>query len=140
MYLYLICFYWCYQYMHDYIILAIRERNSFLMVYSVTNKISFQECAPLYEKITRIKKKDYFSLILVGNKSDVSNDVRQVTFDEGKQLAQEFECPFYETSAKTGDGVREVFEEIVREIKKKRPSKPIKRNNNVCSCNDCIIL
>lgn len=41
---------------------------------------------------------------------------RQVTYDEGKAYAEEQSLLFFETSAKTGAGVQDVFESIARNI------------------------
>ena len=40
---------------------------------------------------------------------------RQVRREEGCRLAQQWGCPFYETSAKSKTNVDELFAEIVRE-------------------------
>lgn len=45
--------------------------------------------------------------ILVGNKSDL--DSRKVTTEAGQALAERFGMAFFETSAKTGEGVEEAF-------------------------------
>ena len=52
-------------------------------------------------------------IILVGSKCDLSDD-REVPTDEGKALAQKWNCPGFETSAKTRVNVDEVFTELVR--------------------------
>mmetsp|Transcript_86877 Transcript_86877/g.106558 ORF Transcript_86877/g.106558 Transcript_86877/m.106558 type:complete len:198 (+) Transcript_86877:85-678(+) len=119
----------------------IRESDAFLLVYSITNKRTLEHCQTLYKKIKRNKENRYIALVLVGNKSDLPKDVRQVTYDEGKKVATKLgNAKFYETSAKTGDGVRQAFEEVVREMKKAPSPKPIKPNNNGGLCKDCIIL
>ena len=58
----------------------------------------------------------YFS-VLVGNKCDLDSN-RQVTFEQGKALAQEWGVPFVETSAKTKIRNVDCFHEIVRQIRK----------------------
>ena len=120
----------------------IRESDAFLLVYSITDKRTLQHCYELYTKIKRNKDTKYIALVLVGNKSDLPDDVRQVTYDEGKKVATKLgNAKFYETSAKTGDGVRQAFEEVVREMKNilsQQPPEPIKPNGGPCK--DCIIL
>ena len=36
--------------------------------------------------------------------------------EEGKEMAEKFGCRFLETSAKTGEGVKELFEDLGIEI------------------------
>jgi GTPase SAR1 family protein len=54
--------------------------------------------------------------VLVGNKCDME-DKRQVSYDQGKKLADEWGCPFLETSAKTKINNEECFYQVVREIR-----------------------
>lgn len=54
-------------------------------------------------------------MILVGNKVDLEGE-REVSSGEGKALAQDWSCPFMETSAKNKGSVDELFAEIVRQM------------------------
>jgi GTPase KRas protein len=56
-------------------------------------------------------------MVLVGNKCDLETD-RQVSSEEGKDLAKNFGCQFIETSAKQRIHVDEAFFEVVRDIRK----------------------
>lgn len=42
---------------------------------------------------------------------------RQVSYDQGKELAQSFGIPFFETSAKEGTNIAEAFTTIAKQIK-----------------------
>jgi len=64
-----------------------------------------------------VKDKDYFPIIIVANKCDLEGD-RQVSTQEGKELAKSFGCKFIETSAKQKINVDEAFYELVREIRR----------------------
>jgi GTPase SAR1 family protein len=55
--------------------------------------------------------------ILVGNKNDKED--REVKTEDGQELANQFNMPFLETSAKSAAGVQEAFEMMTQEIKKK---------------------
>ena len=46
--------------------------------------------------------------MLIGNKCDM-NDRRQVTFEEGLELAQQYKIPFIEGSAKSGENIDLTF-------------------------------
>ena len=61
---------------------------------------------------------DNISRILVGNKCDLEEN-RQVTSDEGKELAEHYNVRFLETSAKECKNVEEAFTLMTREIKSK---------------------
>ncbi|XP_009465338.1 PREDICTED: ras-related protein Rap-2a-like [Nipponia nippon] len=54
-------------------------------------------------------------VILVGNKVDLESE-REVSSSEGRALAEEWGCPFMETSAKSKTMVDELFAEIVRQM------------------------
>ena len=56
------------------------------------------------DQIVRLKGGENVPMILVGNKCDVY-DEREVSQDEGQQMADRWHCPFYETSAKTRHNV-----------------------------------
>eukprot|EP01089_Gocevia_fonbrunei_P001797 TRINITY_DN116_c0_g1_i1.p1 TRINITY_DN116_c0_g1~~TRINITY_DN116_c0_g1_i1.p1 ORF type:complete len:198 (+),score=47.56 TRINITY_DN116_c0_g1_i1:140-733(+) len=94
-----------------------RTGQGFLCVYSIISKKSFMELPALRDKILRIKESRKVPLVLVGNKCDLEGD-REVTFDEGQELAKNFGCPFYEASAKNHINVDEAFRDLVREVRK----------------------
>lgn len=48
--------------------------------------------------------------MIVGNKSDLQN--RAVSFEEGNELANQYKCPFFETSSKEGTNVKQVIESL----------------------------
>lgn len=54
--------------------------------------------------------------LLVGNKADIE-DKRQVSFEEGKELADSLGITFLETSAKTSQNVETSFVKMAKEIK-----------------------
>lgn len=53
--------------------------------------------------------------MLVGNKFDL-DDIRAVSVDEGKSLAEEHGLFFMETSAKDSTNVKTAFELVIKEI------------------------
>jgi len=55
-----------------------RTGEGFLLVYSITSRQSFEEILTFQQQILRVKDKDYFPIIIVGNKCDLNHD-RQVT-------------------------------------------------------------
>jgi Ras-related protein Rab-8A len=59
---------------------------------------------------------DVVDVALVGNKNDCDATERVITKTMGEQLAKNFNVPFYETSAKTGDGVDAAFLGVARYV------------------------
>ena len=62
-------------------------------------------------------------IILIGNKNDL-NEQREISYDEGKNLADDQKIPFFETSAKDNvginDAIRTITEDIINENKKEK--------------------
>ncbi|KAL8718796.1 MAG: hypothetical protein Q9225_004106 [Loekoesia sp. 1 TL-2023] len=55
-----------------------RTGEGFLLVYSITSRQSFEEILTFQQQILRVKDKDYFPIIIVGNKCDLDAE-RQVS-------------------------------------------------------------
>ena len=88
-------------------------RNSSLaiIVYSIDKKNSFKDIN-LWIKEIRLNSSPDIKIVLIGNKSDLDKD-RQVSYEEGKKYLDDDEVlKFFETSAKTGENIKKLFEEI----------------------------
>lgn len=94
-----------------------RTGEGFLLVYSIDSRQSFEEIRVFQQQILRVKDKDFFPIIVVGNKCDLEHE-RVVSREEGMHLARQFGCRFMETSAKQRINVEESFYELVREIRR----------------------
>ena len=88
-----------------------------VLVYDISNRETFEHISNWIEDCTAQSPKTVF-MILVGNKSDLINN-RQVSFEEGKEMAKNNNMMFFETSAKTGENVNNIFEESAKEINNK---------------------
>jgi len=117
---------------------AIREGNGFLMVYSITSKLSFQDIDDIYARIDRIKEDEMsnISIVVAANKCDLEES-RQVTKSEGLILAKRLNAKYFETSAKTFINVNDCFEEIIRSLRKTDGSP---NDNNTQGNSDCDIV
>ncbi|EGR34493.1 Rab8-family small gtpase, putative [Ichthyophthirius multifiliis] len=88
-----------------------------IMTYSINDKESFNN-VEIWMKQIREQADSNVQKILIGNKCDLEAE-RQVTFYEGKSLADTFGIKFYETSAKNNINVYDAFIDICRDIKEK---------------------
>lgn len=59
-----------------------RTGEGFLLVYSITSRPSFEEIYTFQQQILRVKDRDYFPIIVVGNKCDLESE-RQVSTEGG---------------------------------------------------------
>ncbi|KAF9882973.1 hypothetical protein FE257_004377 [Aspergillus nanangensis] len=99
--------------------------HGYIIVYSVASRQSFDMVRVIRDKILNHLGADYVSLVVVGNKSDLKNEQRQVSSDEGRQLGEEFHCAFTEASARLGYNVDRAFELMIGEIEKSQnPAQP----------------
>ena len=57
-----------------------RTGEGFLLVYSITSQQSFEEIKTFQQQILRVKDKDYFPMIVVGNKCDLDGE-REVSVE-----------------------------------------------------------
>ncbi|ODQ82106.1 hypothetical protein BABINDRAFT_174681 [Babjeviella inositovora NRRL Y-12698] len=101
-----------------------RTGEGFLLVYSVNSRTSFDELFTYYQQICRVKDTEQVPIMLVGNKCDLENE-RQISFSEGKQLAESFGAAFVETSAKQRINVEEAFFGLVRKIREQENTEKV---------------
>jgi len=92
--------------------------DGFVLTYDISNRPSFDHVIGWMRDIKTRAPPDC-DIVLCGNKSDLDND-RVVTYDEGKQLADEYGVQFFETSALTGHNVEKMFTSLATTIKHKR--------------------
>ncbi|KAL9646474.1 hypothetical protein ABK040_006470 [Willaertia magna] len=91
-----------------------RTGQGFLLMYSITDPSSFEDCLTIYEQILRIKDSDTFPIVLIGNKTDLDYE-RSISKEQGKAMALKMgNIPFFETSAKKGFCIQEPIFELVR--------------------------
>uniref|UniRef100_A0A1A9ZV08 small monomeric GTPase n=1 Tax=Glossina pallidipes TaxID=7398 RepID=A0A1A9ZV08_GLOPL len=91
--------------------LYIKNGHGFIVMYSLTNHQTFQDISSMKNVITRVKGSQPAPILLVANKLDLDCQ-REVSTAEGNALAQLWECPFIEASAKDRINVNEVFATI----------------------------
>ena len=101
-----------------------------LVVYDISSRDSFNNVSTWIEDCRNQSPKTIF-MVLVGNKSDLA-DKRQVSTEEGQELAEKYGLQFYETSAKTGENVNDIFYDSADEIAKKIDQNYYDLENDTC--------
>ncbi|KAF8930742.1 Ras GTPase ras2 [Dissophora ornata] len=94
----------------------IRNGEGFLLVYSISERSTFERIKRFRDQITRAKGSDNAPLMLVGNKSDRVRE-REVSMDEGALMAKTLGCEFIETSAKALVNVERSFFDVIRMLR-----------------------
>ena len=94
-----------------------RGAHGILIVYDVTDPESFESVRNWVTEVDRLGN-DSVCKILIGNKCDKEGD-RKINFEQGADLAKQYEMPFLEASAKSAYNVEQVFTTITRAISEK---------------------
>merc|ERR1719446_559297 len=89
----------------------IRDSSVAVVVYDVSNRSSFLNTSKWVEDV-RAERGNDVVICLVGNKTDLGNDKRQVSTEEGDDRAKKDGLMFMECSAKAGYNVKSLFRKL----------------------------
>ena len=93
-----------------------RKSDGIIIVFDVSNKESFEKIHDWIKSVhDNIDTYREIQIIIVGNKNDKEEE-RQVTKEEGLKISEYFEIPYFEASAKNGNGVRTFMMKIIEDI------------------------
>lgn len=94
-----------------------RSGEGFLLVFSLNDHSSFDEIPKFQKQILRVKDRDEFPMLMVGNKCDLEQ-YRQISLDEAQNVSRNLMIPYIECSAKLRINVDQAFHELVRLVRK----------------------
>ena len=94
----------------------IRDSSVAVVVFDVTSVDSFEATSKWISDV-RTERGDGVVIALVGNKVDV--ETRAVSQQELQQFADEEKVLCFETSAKTGEGVKDLFKSLAAKLPEK---------------------
>jgi small GTP-binding protein len=81
-----------------------------VLVYDITKQATLDNAKFWLDDMKRATRSN-LPVVLVANKIDLNRIVRK---EDGEKLAKEIRAKLVETSAKTGENVRKLFEELVK--------------------------
>ena len=96
----------------------LRGAEGIVLVYDVTKSESFDSLKVWIDSLKNNLGENSLPIIIDGNKIDL--DDRDVSKETAQKFAQEYNYKYFETSAKSGVGVDELFREIVNQILEKK--------------------
>ena len=108
--------------------------NCFLLVYSIDDLESYKSLKTKLDRISQIKNNDKHSVVLVGNKCDLSESERKVKKEDVDSFAKSNNIVFLEASALKKINVKEAFTEVVHEYLEKAVFKRNKGLGFGCPC------
>ena len=95
-----------------------RNAIAVFVVYDISNRLSYNALPRWIRILDEVDSNIKFK-VLIGNKTDMDYNV-QVDKFEGEIMAKRFNfCSFYETSAKNGQNIEDIFENLTKIIKEK---------------------
>mmetsp|Transcript_20174 Transcript_20174/g.55692 ORF Transcript_20174/g.55692 Transcript_20174/m.55692 type:complete len:281 (-) Transcript_20174:431-1273(-) len=109
----------------------IRDSSAALVVYDISSRTSFENSRQWIENV-REERGDDVLICLVGNKTDLGNERRKVSTEEGEERAREQGLLFTECSAKAGYNIMTTFAKIARALPETAPAS-INRLNSTAS-------
>eukprot|EP00005_Dracoamoeba_jomungandri_P003763 CAMPEP_0174254862 /NCGR_PEP_ID=MMETSP0439-20130205/4207_1 /TAXON_ID=0 /ORGANISM="Stereomyxa ramosa, Strain Chinc5" /LENGTH=1465 /DNA_ID=CAMNT_0015336739 /DNA_START=50 /DNA_END=4447 /DNA_ORIENTATION=+ len=90
--------------------------SGFFLIYNITDYASY-ECLEVFRnKILKAKGTNKVPMAIVGTHLDLEEEERQVLTMDGKKLAFEWSCPFFEISSKTGENVAKSWATMTEEV------------------------
>ena len=113
--------------------------SGIILIFDVTNIKSYEN---IKKWINEIKEEisEKVSIVLIGNKIDNVQE-RKISKEQGEKLANEIGIKFFETSAKTGEGINESVFFLVKkifendpEVKNKYQGRNLKIKNKKRKC------
>jgi small GTP-binding protein len=95
-----------------------RNASIALVVFDVSNSKTFSSIPDWITSFKHVTG-NQSAVFLIGNKTDLGN--RQVSKSEATEWAEERNAPYFETSALTGEGVRQLFDGVIQALGERVP-------------------
>ncbi|TNV78211.1 hypothetical protein FGO68_gene7939 [Halteria grandinella] len=107
------------------------DRDAILLVYDITNKDSFTQLESYYQfildsynhimkRLSGAATKEFPPVVICGTKCDLERGVDRET---AERYASNKNCPYIEATSKEQESASEVFEMVIRELRKRKIKK-----------------
>ena len=91
---------------------AVIKMQGIMLIFDVTSKESFTIIEKLIDNFKETIDIATIPISIVGNKIDLE-DKRVVSYDEAMKFAEDNRFRYYETSAQSGEGIKEAFTDLI---------------------------
>ncbi|CAD8136030.1 unnamed protein product [Paramecium pentaurelia] len=98
-----------------------------LLVFALNNKDSLKDIDKWMNQIKQHTNENIIK-VLIGNKADIKE--RCISNEEAQSLATKYGIPYFETSAKDGTNINEVFLQVAKLIKNQHQDQQLNGNPN----------
>ena len=103
--------------------------NGVLLIYDITKRDTFEKLEFWLEDLKENSDNlNNLFIYLIGNKNDLE-ERREVDFEEANNFAKEKNIPYIEVSAKTGNNIKKLFDEMIKGTLSKIITNEKKENN-----------
>jgi Ras-related protein Rab-2A len=92
-----------------------QKAHGMILTCAINNRDSFMNLRIWLGALKESVGLDAIQLIIIANKSDLESE-REVSVDEIKQKAADLGIEYFETSAKSGNGIDEAFDTIFKKV------------------------
>jgi Ras-related protein Rab-1A len=106
-----------------------RNANGIFVVFDLTDKYTFSQIKMWLLEIKKYAPENT-CITIIGNKVDLQSK-RQISYDEAKEYSNSIQASYFETSAKLGININDMFLDIVKEILKHNITLYVHQNNNI---------
>ena len=98
--------------------LYFRDADAAIICYDIGEASSFNSVTYWAQQMEKNCNRgpDNYVLALAGNKCDIEDSKKQINMKQASEVATEYKMIFHETSAKTGEGVNEMFMELINKL------------------------
>ena len=94
--------------------------DALVLVYDVGARSTFYALPDIYQKVLNLSGKTNVPVVVMANKVDVYQDSQEVNASEGREFAEAIGGIFGECSAREGDRVEELVQQMMKPVVKAR--------------------